>query len=131
MFTAIKGVQQVSEADNRSAILSDLFTHRPVILFSWGIKGDNTASTTASTDLGIVKTSKGKNAVEVAVSAADADINTAYEDVIHVLSTKPPEEKNVDTATAQENHRRNLRTKCASPPLFFLLLIIHLFCEVR
>jgi len=81
---------------------------------SWGTKGDNKVST----DLGVVKTNKGENAVEVAVPTAETDINAAYEDAIHVLSTKPPkEEKKVDAATAQEDYYRNFRTKCAvSPP---------------
>jgi chitin synthase len=76
---------------------------------SWGTKGDNKVST----DLGEVKTNKGENAVEVAVPTAETDINSMYEDAIHVLSTKPPkEEKKVDQATAQEDYYRNFRTKC-------------------
>ncbi|KAI0298178.1 glycosyltransferase family 2 protein [Multifurca ochricompacta] len=72
--------------------------------------GDNKVST----DLGVVKASKGENAVEVAVPTAETDINAAYEDAIHVLSTKPPkEEKTVDVATAQEDYYRTFRTKCA------------------
>ena len=75
---------------------------------SWGTKGDNKVST----DLGVVKASKGDNAVEVAVPTAETDINAAYEDAIHVLSTKPPkEEKKVDVATEQEDYYRNFRTK--------------------
>ncbi|KAI0250489.1 glycosyltransferase family 2 protein [Lactifluus subvellereus] len=74
---------------------------------SWGTKGDNKVST----DLGVVKAGKGENAVEVAVPTAEKDINAAYEDAIHVLSTKPPkEEKKVDTATAQEDYYRSFRT---------------------
>ena len=52
---------------------------------------------------------------------AETDINAAYEDAIHVLSTKPPkEEKKVDVATEQEDYYRNFRTKyvpLAHPPL--------------
>jgi len=74
---------------------------------SWGTKGDNKVST----DLGVVKASKGDNAVEVAVPTTETDINAAYEDAIHVLSTKPPkEEKKIDQATAQEDFYRNFRT---------------------
>jgi chitin synthase len=74
---------------------------------SWGTKGDNKVST----DLGEVKASKGDNAVEVAVPTAETDINAAYEDAIHVLSTKAPkEEKKVDLATEQEDYYRNFRT---------------------
>jgi chitin synthase len=75
---------------------------------SWGTKGDNKVST----DLGVVKANKGENVVEVAVPTAEKDINAAYEDAIHVLTTKPPkEDKKVDTATAQEDFYRNFRTK--------------------
>ncbi|KAH9035911.1 hypothetical protein EDB85DRAFT_2143404 [Lactarius pseudohatsudake] len=74
---------------------------------SWGTKGDNKVST----DLGVVKASKGENAVEVAVPTAETDINAAYEDAIHVLSTKPlKEEKKEDAATKQEDYCRNFRT---------------------
>ncbi|KAH9970285.1 glycosyltransferase family 2 protein [Lactifluus volemus] len=74
---------------------------------SWGTKGDNKVST----DLGVVKANKGENVVEVAVPTAEKDINAAYEDAIHVLTTKPPkEDKKVDTATAQEDFYRNFRT---------------------
>jgi hypothetical protein len=84
---------------------------------SWGTKGDNKVST----DLGVVKANKGENAVEVAVPTAETDINSMYEDAIHVLSTKPPkEEKSVDQATAQEDYYRNFRTKCVFAPLSFL-----------
>jgi chitin synthase len=49
------------------------------------------------------------------VPTAETDINAAYEDAIHVLSTKPPkEEQKVDAATAQEDYYRNFRTKCAA-----------------
>ena len=67
-----------------------------------------------------MKTNKGENAVEVAVPTAETDINAAYEDAIHVLSTKPPkEEKTVDAATAQEDYYRNFRTKCAASLPYF------------
>ena len=42
---------------------------------------------------GVVKTNKGENAVDVAVQTAETDINAAYEDAIHVLSTKPLERR--------------------------------------
>jgi len=78
---------------------------------SWGTKDDNKVSTV----LGMVKTSKGENAVEVAVPTAEGDINAAYEDAIHVLSTKPPKEKKLDAGTKQDNYYRNFRTKCVRP----------------
>ncbi|KAH8976919.1 hypothetical protein EDB83DRAFT_2685447 [Lactarius deliciosus] len=61
--------------------------------------------------LSVVKASKGQNAVEVAVPTAHTDINAAYEDAIHVLSTKlPKEEKEEDATTMQEDYDRNFRT---------------------
>ena len=65
-----------------------------------------------STDLGVVKTNKGENSVKVAVPTAETDIDTAYEDAIHVLSTKPPKE--VDAATTQEDYYLNFRTTRAT-----------------
>ncbi|KAI0930946.1 Chitin synthase 4 [Taiwanofungus camphoratus] len=74
---------------------------------SWGTKGDNKVST----DLGVVQTGKNKNEVEVAVPTADTDINAAYEDAIHVLSTKPPKsEPKLDAQTQQEDYYRSFRT---------------------
>lgn len=75
---------------------------------SWGTKGDNKVST----DLGVVTTGKNKNEVEVAVPTAETDINAAYEDAIHVLSTKPPKaEEKRDEATEQEDYYKTFRTK--------------------
>ncbi|GJJ15340.1 hypothetical protein Clacol_009616, partial [Clathrus columnatus] len=69
---------------------------------SWGTKGDNTVST----DLGVVKTAAGKtNEVEVSVPTEERDIDAAYEDALHVLSSKPPKaEHKVDPATQQEDY---------------------------
>ena len=65
----------------------------------------------------MVKTGRRENAVEVAVPTTETDINAAYEDAIHVLSTEPPkEEKKVDAETQQEDYYRNFRTKCAAAP---------------
>lgn len=75
---------------------------------SWGTKGDNKVST----DLGVVKTGKNKNEVEVAVPTAETDINAAYDDALHVLTTKPPAvESKPDPATEQEDYYRTFRTK--------------------
>ncbi|KAH0832244.1 glycosyltransferase family 2 protein [Lanmaoa asiatica] len=76
---------------------------------SWGTKGDNRVST----DLGVVSVGKGpnKNEVEVAVPTAETDINAAYEDAIHVLTTKPPKaEHKADPATQQEDYYKTFRT---------------------
>jgi len=57
------------------------------------------------TNLGAVKASTREDTVGVPVLTAEADINAAYEEAIHVLSTKPPkEEKEVDATTAQEDY---------------------------
>jgi chitin synthase len=75
---------------------------------SWGTKGDNKVST----DLGVVKTGKNKNEVEVAVPTAETDINAAYDDALHVLTTKPPPVvSKPDPATEQEDYYRTFRTK--------------------
>jgi len=68
---------------------------------SWGTKGDNKVST----DLGVVTTGKNKNEVEVAVPTTENDIDAAYEDAIHVLSTKPPKE---DKKTRRSDTARGL-----------------------
>lgn len=74
---------------------------------SWGTKGDNKVST----DLGVVTTGKNKNEVEVAVPTTENDIDAAYEDAIHVLSTKPPKpDSKPDPATQQEDYYRSFRT---------------------
>lgn len=78
---------------------------------SWGTKGDNKIST----DLGTVKAGKDTNQVEVAVPTAEKDINAAYEDAMHVLSTKPPPvSTKPDVQTQQEDYYRSFRTKCVS-----------------
>ena len=75
---------------------------------SWGTKGDNKIST----DLGVVKTGPNKNEVEVVVPTTETDINAAYEDAIHMLSTKPPKvDSKPDPQTQQEDYYRNFRTK--------------------
>jgi len=76
---------------------------------SWGTKGDHKVFT----DLGVVSVSLGpnKNEVEVAVPTAETDINAAYEDAIHVLSTKLPKaEQKPDPATQQEDYYKTFRT---------------------
>jgi hypothetical protein len=86
---------------------------------SWGTKGDNKVST----DLGVVKVGKNTNEVEVAVPTAETDLNAAYEDAIHVLSTKPPKvESKPDAATEQEDYYRSFRTKCVTAISSFLLV---------
>ena len=75
---------------------------------SWGTKGDNKTTP----DLGAVKTTKNKSEVEVEVPTSEKDINTLYEDAIHVLQTKPPkQEPKVDEETLKEDYYKSFRTK--------------------
>jgi chitin synthase len=56
----------------------------------------------------VVTTGKNKNEVEVAIPTAEKDIDAAYEDAIHVLSTKAPKvESKPDSSTQQEDYYRN------------------------
>jgi chitin synthase len=75
---------------------------------SWGTKGDNKTTP----DLGAVTATKKKGEVEVEVPTSEKDINTLYEDAIHVLQTKPPKvEPKADPITEQEDYYRSFRTK--------------------
>ncbi|KAF9234706.1 glycosyltransferase family 2 protein [Melanogaster broomeanus] len=86
-------VQYLLMAPSYIAVLN-VYAFANVHDVSWGTKGDNKVST----DLGVYRT-------------AETDINAAYEDAIHVLSTKPPkEEKKVDAATQQEDYYKTFRT---------------------
>nr|UOP56887.1 putative chitin synthase 3 [Thecaphora frezii] len=77
--------------------------------FSWGTKGD----TTVSNDLGAV-TSSGKGVVEITLPTAQADIDTAYNEALHNLRTRPmiirgdasAEEK----LARQTDYYKNIRT---------------------
>ncbi|KAI0691142.1 glycosyltransferase family 2 protein [Cerioporus squamosus] len=61
----------------------------------------------------VVKVGPNKNEVEVAVPTEETDINAAYEDAIHMLSTKPPKvDSKPDPQTQQEDYYRSFRTKC-------------------
>jgi chitin synthase len=85
---------------------------------SWGTKGDNKVST----DLGVVTVGKGPNSneVEVAVPTTETDINAAYEDAIHVLSTKPPKaEQKIDPTTQQEDYYKTFRTNVSRGDLAY------------
>ncbi|KIK98524.1 glycosyltransferase family 2 protein [Paxillus rubicundulus Ve08.2h10] len=101
-------VQYLLMAPSYIAVLN-VYAFANVHDVSWGTKGDNKVST----DLGVVSVGKGsnKNEVEVAVPTAETDINAAYEDAIHVLSTKAPKaEQKVDPATQQEDYYKTFRT---------------------
>ncbi|KAH7913366.1 glycosyltransferase family 2 protein [Hygrophoropsis aurantiaca] len=99
-------VQYLLMAPSYIAVLN-VYAFANVHDVSWGTKGDNKVNT----DLGVVSTGKNKNEVEVAVPTAETDINAAYEDAIHVLSTKPPkEDSKPDPATVQEDYYKTFRT---------------------
>ena len=75
---------------------------------SWGTKGDNTVAKA----LGTVATGATGGQVEAEVPTDEKDIDTLYEDAIHVLNTKPPKTKSkVDANTKQEDYYRTFRTK--------------------
>ena len=74
---------------------------------SWGTKGDNTVAKA----LGTVATGTAGH-VEAEVPTDEKDLDTLYEDAIHVLNTKPPKtERKVDESTKQEDYYRNFRAK--------------------
>ncbi|POW03761.1 hypothetical protein PSHT_11525 [Puccinia striiformis] len=76
---------------------------------SWGTKGDNKVET----DLGVVKAADdGKTGkVDITVPTDEKDINAAYDDACHVLSNKPPPEKEtIDAETKMTDSYRNIRT---------------------
>ena len=62
--------------------------------------------------MGTVATGK-TGSVEAEVPTDQKDIDTLYEDAIHVLNTKPPKvESKPDASTKQEDYYRSFRTKC-------------------
>lgn len=51
------------------------------------------------------------------------DIDSGYEDAVHVLSSKPPKaEDKVDVSTQQEDYYRTFRTKWVFPRFFVELV---------
>ncbi|CBQ67884.1 probable Chitin Synthase 3 [Sporisorium reilianum SRZ2] len=77
--------------------------------FSWGTKGD----TTVSKDLGAV-VSTGKGTVEITLPTAQADIDTAYDDALNNLRTRPMiirgDASNEEKAARQMDYYKNIRT---------------------
>ena len=112
-YVNVLNVYAVSRADDCMRIVGHAHSHLSrqfanVHDVSWGTKGDNKVST----DLGVVKTGKNNNEVEVAVPTAETDINAVYDDALHVLTTKPPPVvSKPDPATEQEDYYRTFRTK--------------------
>jgi len=99
-------VQYLLMAPSYIAVLN-VYAFANVHDVSWGTKGDNKVNT----DLGVVTTGKDTNEVEVTVPTTKEDINNAYEDAIHLLTTKPPKATSKpDAATQQEDYYRTFRT---------------------
>jgi len=99
-------VQYILMAPSYIAVLN-VYAFANVHDISWGTKGDNKVST----DLGVVITGKNKNEVEVAVPTTEHDIDAAYDDAIHVLSTKAPKvTPTPDPKQEQEDYYRTFRT---------------------
>ena len=62
--------------------------------------------------LGTVATGKSGGQVEAEAPTDEKDIDTLYEDAIHVLNSKPPKsEAKVDAGTKQEDYYRTFMTK--------------------
>ncbi|KAK0526957.1 Chitin synthase 4 [Tilletia horrida] len=73
---------------------------------SWGTKG----SDKVGTDLGAAVGGKGGQ-IEVSMPSGDKDLNTLYDDSLHVLSTpSPPEVKTVDLNQKQTDYYATVRT---------------------
>jgi chitin synthase len=76
---------------------------------SWGTKGDN--GDTDSKDLGAATAGKNKNEVEAALPTTETDIDAAYEDAMHVLSTKAPKAvSEPNPKTQQKDYYASFRT---------------------
>ncbi|PWN52460.1 hypothetical protein IE53DRAFT_385106 [Violaceomyces palustris] len=77
--------------------------------FSWGTKGD----TTVSNDLGAV-TSTGKGTVEITLPTAQADIDTAYDEALMNLRTRPMiirgDASHEEKVMRQTDYYKNVRT---------------------
>ncbi|KAI7894787.1 chitin synthase 1 [Mucor mucedo] len=78
---------------------------------SWGTKGDNGVST----DLGVVKSSKGKDGeseVEVAAPTEQKDLNEQYDEAcMDLKAVVIPEVSHRDAKTKQEDYYKSFRTK--------------------
>ena len=74
--------------------------------------------------LGTVATKKSGGQVKAVVPTDEKNIDTLYENAIHVLNSKPPKvEAIVDAVTKQEDYYRTFMTK------FFLLVSDHCFVD--
>lgn len=82
---------------------NDILSHALHSDVSPGTKGDKK-----------VQTNDGKYTIDGAVPTAEADVDAAYDDVIHVLSTEPPKEgEKMDAATTQDDSYRSFWAKYA------------------
>ncbi|CEH18035.1 glycosyltransferase family 2 protein [Ceraceosorus bombacis] len=104
MFTSI--IQYLLMAPSFVNVIS-IYAFCNVHDVSWGTKG----SDKVETDLGVVGNAGGKNTVDVAIPTDLKDLNSAYDDAVHVLSTKAPAEvKRVDAETKQKDYYASIRT---------------------
>jgi chitin synthase len=91
---------------------------------SWGTKGDNGVST----DLGVVKASKGKDGeseVEVAAPVEQKDLNEQYDEACMDLKTAVvPEVSHRDAKTKQEDYYKSFRTKLVTTWIFLNLVLV-------
>ena len=112
-YVNVLNVYAVSRACDSLSTIDATHSYLPYAQFanvhgvSRGTKGENKVST----DLSVVETGKNKNEVEVSVPTTETDINAAYDDALHVWTTKPPPvESKPDPATEQEDYYRTFRT---------------------
>ncbi|KAG0741088.1 hypothetical protein G6F57_002760 [Rhizopus arrhizus] len=91
---------------------------------SWGTKGDNSVST----DLGVVKSSKGKDGVhevEVDLPTEQKDLNEQYEEACMELKVAPiPEVTKRDAKTKQEDYYKSFRTTLVTCWIISNLLLV-------
>ncbi|KAG1450422.1 hypothetical protein G6F56_008354 [Rhizopus delemar] len=91
---------------------------------SWGTKGDNSVST----DLGVVKSSKGKDGtseVEVDLPTEQKDLNEQYEEACLELKVAPiPENTKRDAKTKQEDYYKSFRTTLVTCWIISNLLLV-------
>lgn len=81
--------------------------------------------------MGVSKAGTREDTVDVAMPTTEKDIDEAYEEAMHVLSTKSPkEEKKVDATTLQEDDYCDFGTRCSESPSFLPLLIVFFSCPV-
>ena len=96
---------------------------------TWGTKGD----TVQHMDLGaavVMKDAKGKDIVEIDIPSEQIDIDTGYENALHSLRERIPEEaKPVDHQTKQQDYFREIRSRVVLVWMLCNLLLVMLVTQ--